>query len=55
MIVYPTRRATILAWATVAIASRATAEEARIRHILAVAAVGGRSWPNWVAFEDELR
>jgi putative ABC transport system substrate-binding protein len=52
---FPTRRAVLLAGATAAITPRATAEDAPMRRILTVAWAAGPSWPNWVAFNDELR
>jgi hypothetical protein len=54
MSVDPTRRIVLLAGAATAAARPAAAEQAAMRRILAVPWSGDRSWPNWVAFEEEL-
>jgi putative ABC transport system substrate-binding protein len=50
----PTRRAVLLAGAAAAITRRAAAADVPIRRILVVPSSADRSWPHWVAFEDEL-
>jgi putative ABC transport system substrate-binding protein len=49
------RRELLLVLGSAAIARRAPAENTLMRRIVPIAGEGGRSWPNWVAFEDELR
>jgi putative ABC transport system substrate-binding protein len=51
---HPTRRAVLFAGAAAVIASRAAAEDSPIRRIIVVPWSADRSWPHWVAFEDEL-
>jgi hypothetical protein len=50
-----TRRELLLLLGSATIAPRAVAEDSPIRRILVVPWSGDRSWPHWVAFEDELR
>src|SRR5262249_43356776 len=50
----PTRRAVLFGGAAAAIALRAASANAPMHRILAVAWAAGPSWPNWVAFDDEL-
>ena len=49
-----TRRELLLLLGNAAIARQAAAENAVMRRIVPIAGEGGRSWPNWVAFEEEL-
>ena len=51
---HPTRWAVLLVGAAAAITRRAAAADIPIRRILVVPWSGERSWPHWVAFEDEL-
>ena len=50
-----TRRELFLLLGSTTIARRAAAADSPMRRIVPIAGEGGRSWPNWVAFEDELR
>ena len=49
------RRELLLLLGSATIVRRAAAEDSPIRRILVVPWSGERSWPHWVAFEDELR
>jgi putative tryptophan/tyrosine transport system substrate-binding protein len=48
------RRELLLLMGSTTIARQAADDDAAMRRIVPIAGEGGRSWPNWVAFADEL-